>query len=67
MKKILNKKSFFIQLVLLTGIYLFSTEAKCQDAQFSQFYNSPLTMNPSLTGAFNGDNRLLIKLQKSME
>ena len=60
MKTIVNKRSFFIQLVLLTGIYLFSVEAKCQDAQFSQFYNSPLTMNPSLTGAFNGDNRVLV-------
>ena len=60
MKKILHKNFFFIQLVLLTGIYLFSTEAKCQDAQFSQFYNSPLAMNPSLTGAFNGNDRLLL-------
>lgn len=29
-----------------------------QDRHFSQFYASPLTMNPALTGAFNGKFRL---------
>jgi type IX secretion system PorP/SprF family membrane protein len=60
MKIFSYKKSFFAKAILLTGIYLFSVGARCQDAQFSQFCNSPLTLNPSLTGAFNGDERLLV-------
>lgn len=31
-----------------------------QDIHFSQFYNTPLLLNPSLTGAFNGDQRVFI-------
>jgi type IX secretion system PorP/SprF family membrane protein len=50
---------FFVQVILSIFINLFSIDARGQDAQFSQFYNSPLTMNPSQTGAFNGDFRLL--------
>ncbi len=60
MKKELNK----IPLIILTGfiiVCVFSSEKlMAQDAQFSQFYNSPLTLNPSLTGAFSGDMRLLM-------
>src|SRR5688572_519658 len=30
------------------------TMATAQDIHFSQFYTSPLTLNPSLTGSFDG-------------
>lgn len=30
-----------------------------QDIHFSQYYNSPLNINPALTGVFNGDMRLM--------
>ena len=30
-----------------------------QDIHFSHFYQSPMTLNPALTGVFNGDMRLL--------
>ncbi len=30
-----------------------------QDIHFSQFYNSPLNLNPALTGVFNGDHRFV--------
>lgn len=30
-----------------------------QDIHFSQFYNSPLTLNPALAGSFGGDMRVL--------
>lgn len=30
-----------------------------QDLHFSQYYNSPLSLNPALAGAFNGDVRLM--------
>ncbi len=29
-----------------------------QDLHYSQFYNAPLTINPALTGIFNGDQRI---------
>lgn len=32
--------------------------AKAQDPNFSQFFASPLTLNPALTGKFNGDMRV---------
>jgi len=31
-----------------------------QDIHFSQFYSSPLNLNPALTGAFNCDQRLIV-------
>lgn len=48
----MRKISFtlFCIIVLLVG-------AKAQDQHFTQFYASPLTLNPALTGAFNGKYR----------
>ena len=37
--------------------FLMSLLAQGQDVHFSQFYNSPLTINPANVGAFNGDIR----------
>jgi type IX secretion system PorP/SprF family membrane protein len=34
-----------------------SSLTKAQDTHFSQFYASPLTLNPAATGVFNGDYR----------
>ncbi len=48
MKKILT----FLP-ILLMGTALFA-----QDRHFSQFYSSPLTLNPALTGAFDGKYRV---------
>ena len=31
-----------------------------QDLHFSQYYNSPLIVNPALTGVFNGDLRGIV-------
>ncbi|WP_235299004.1 PorP/SprF family type IX secretion system membrane protein [Portibacter marinus] len=42
---------------LLTILIKF--EAKTQDIHYSQFYNSPLNINPALTGIFNGDIRVI--------
>lgn len=46
------KKLFFI-LVL----FLFCISLHAQDIHFSQFYYSPLEMNPARTGLINGDQR----------
>ena len=36
-----------------------TSETKAQDAHFSQFYYSPLTLNPALSGGFDGGIRAL--------
>ena len=40
-------------LFMLGSIYLYA-----QDPHFSQFYSSPLTLNPAMTGVFSGETRL---------
>src|SRR6201985_3985684 len=35
-------------------LLILSAAAKAQDPGFSQFFASPLTLNPALTGKFNG-------------
>ncbi|MBA3648595.1 MAG: PorP/SprF family type IX secretion system membrane protein [Chitinophagales bacterium] len=45
-------KLFLISFLLITEI------VEAQDPHFSQFYYSPLTENPALTGAFDGSYRL---------
>ncbi|HOA38555.1 MAG TPA: type IX secretion system membrane protein PorP/SprF, partial [Flavihumibacter sp.] len=44
-------------LILLT-LGLFTTALKAQDPHFSQFFASPLTLNPAYTGKFNGTVRV---------
>lgn len=46
---------FPVQFFLLLALSL-----PAQDIHFSQYYNAPLVMNPGLTGAFNGDQRVII-------
>jgi type IX secretion system PorP/SprF family membrane protein len=43
---------------LLLLITLITTNVQAQDPAFSQFFASPLTLNPALTGKFNGDVRV---------
>ena len=44
--------------VLFTLAILLATILKAQDPHFSQFFASPLTLNPALTGKFDGQFRL---------
>src|SRR5579863_4050758 len=46
----MSKKFTFLSCLLL----ILSAAAKAQDPGFSQFFASPLTLNPALTGKFNG-------------
>lgn len=48
------KKIVFLFLL----ITLVTKNIQAQDPQFSQFFASPLTLNPALTGKFNGDVRV---------
>ena len=47
-------RKFFCSLVLAAGVMV----ASAQDPNFSQFFASPLTLNPALTGKFNGQYRI---------
>lgn len=44
--------------VLAITIFCLSFIAQAQDAHFSQFFASPLTLNPALTGKFDGSLRV---------
>ncbi len=47
-------RKFFV--VIFT--FLLFDYVSAQDPHFSQFYASPLTLNPAFTGKFDGDYRL---------
>lgn len=44
--------------IVLVSLLLLSLSVKAQDPHFSQFFASPLTLNPALTGKFDGSMRL---------
>lgn len=48
------KKLFFYTLFLFSSL----SQINAQDKHFTQFYASPLTLNPALTGAFEGSYRI---------
>ncbi len=48
----MKKFHVFILMVFLTNV------VSAQDPSFSQFFASPLTLNPALTGKFDGDMRV---------
>lgn len=50
---IISTLVFFLSFFFLNG----------QDLHYSQFYNSPLNINPALTGVFNGDHRVNISMR----
>ncbi len=52
----INRYFLFLPFYLLLSTF---NPLQAQDIHFSQFYNSPLNLNPSLTGSFTGDIRLV--------
>lgn len=46
------------KIFVLALLFVFVVSIKAQDIHFSQYYASPLTLNPSLTGLHNGDFRV---------
>ncbi|CAN5139881.1 hypothetical protein BH09BAC1_BH09BAC1_07010 [soil metagenome] len=47
-------------LACLLALTILSIGAQAQDYQFTQFFNSPLTLNPALTGKVNGTFRAAV-------
>lgn len=54
MNKNTNMRNSIYSLLFTITLGLAYTTAQAQDLHFSQFYESPLTLNPALCGAFNG-------------
>lgn len=50
------KKIIIGMIIVVLGLNVF--QVKAQDHLFSQFFNAPIYLNPSLTGQFDGDLRL---------
>src|ERR1700730_1879753 len=50
-----SKKIFYTALSLIASLLLFTKVVCAQDLHFSQYYESPLTLNPALCGQFNGN------------
>ena len=46
------------KLVLISLFFALLKTVEAQDPNFSQFFVSPLTLNPAMTGKFNGDFRI---------
>lgn len=46
------------KLILIIGFALFAGYSQAQDHQYSQFFNSPVYLNPALNGQFEGDLRM---------
>lgn len=49
-----------LSIFAIIGALLFCMDANAQDPHFSQFYNSPLTLNPAMTGKVNGKFRVAL-------
>jgi type IX secretion system PorP/SprF family membrane protein len=59
----------YIKLIILTAktkiligflVIISAWEVKAQDIHFSQYFNSPLSLNPALTGSFEGKWRAIV-------
>jgi type IX secretion system PorP/SprF family membrane protein len=46
------------KILLIIAVIVSGAQVYAQDIHFSQFYNSPLTLNPALTGKMNGAYRI---------
>jgi len=54
----MDMRSTLASIVTLGILFVGSVQVVAQDIHFSQFYFSPITMNPAHTGFFNGKHRI---------
>lgn len=53
-----------LPVIAIFGIFMLCPgKAISQDLHYSQFYNAPLSVSPSLTGIFNGDERFSLSFR----
>ena len=48
------------RILIIALLALIVPQANAQDIHFSQFYNTPLIVNPAFTGVFGGDQRAML-------
>ena len=48
-------------------LLFFVPNIQAQDIHFSQFFQAPLLVNPSLTGVFNGDQRAIVQYRNQWD
>lgn len=53
------KQLYFLKTILVSFSLLLLTGLHAQDLHYSQVGNSPMNLNPGLTGVFDGDHRLI--------
>jgi len=51
-------RDFYKPVVLIIALIISGMSSFAQDHMYSQFFNSPLYLNPALTGQFQGDLRM---------
>lgn len=49
--------------LLFTFLLVFVAKSYSQDLHYTQFYNTPMNYNPSLTGIYNGDQRYMVSVR----
>ena len=54
----INLKLYFLLVLIIPSFLILNSELKAQDIHFSQFESSPILLNPSLTGHFDGQYRI---------
>jgi len=57
------RKNFYSAMVVIALFIFGKNNLQGQDIHYSQFYNSPLNINPALTGVFNGDVRGIVSIR----
>jgi len=62
----MKKKGMKI-LMLLMVEFIFISRLFCQDIHFSQFYNSPLNLNPAKAGYFMGSHRFTLNYKNQWQ
>lgn len=60
-------RKIIYSMVCLAIFFASRIEVVAQDLHYSQFYNSPLNVNPALTGVFRGDQRMIGSLRDQWE
>ena len=51
----------FLKLLLISGlVWLGTSSVQAQDIHFSQFYLSPINLNPAMTGVMNCNGRFVV-------
>lgn len=56
-RKFIEMNNSFTRLLIIVIAVFGSSTSFAQDLHFSQYYMSPLTLNPAMTGLFNGNYR----------